>query len=94
MAATTNRMASNAETVVLSGGLAVPVEALCVLWDLESRGLQIRLTTAGRIRVSPGDWLTDEDAAAIAMYRRHARPQCPRQRTITVVAPLRAHAPH
>ena len=57
------------ELVVLRDGLAVPVEALRVLWTLEERNFDIWLTDTGGLRVAPGSKLTADDRAAIAEHR-------------------------
>ena len=61
------------ELVTLHGGLAVPVEALQVLWSLEERGFDVRLAEDGVLLVAPGSKLTTEDRQAIRHHRAELR---------------------
>jgi hypothetical protein len=58
-----------AESVVLCGGVSVPVCALNLLLDLERRGCNVRLDDDGTVLVGPGHLLTDDDKAAITACR-------------------------
>jgi hypothetical protein len=60
--------ASKAPLVVLSNGLSVPVDALRLLWQLEDRGLCIRVDGDG-LAIGPRERLTDEDRALIRRWR-------------------------
>ena len=60
---------SEDQLVALRGGLAVPVEALRILWLLEERDFNVWLTDTGGLRVAPGSKLTTDDRAAIAEHR-------------------------
>lgn len=55
--------------VVLRGGLSVPLAALRVLWDLEDRGLTVRLADGSGLLVGPPRRLTDADRSAIRRHR-------------------------
>ena len=57
------------DTVVLKGGTVVSLPALRVLWDLEARGLDIRLGTDGRILVGPNTRLDDHYRALIHEHK-------------------------
>ena len=57
------------ETVILKGGLSVPLAALRVLWDFESRGLTVKLDQTGWLLVGPRLQLTASDRAAISQHR-------------------------
>lgn len=56
------------ETVVLNGGLIVPLSAMRVLWDLEARGFTVAVCSAGLV-VKPTERITPADDAAIRRYR-------------------------
>ncbi len=60
---------SKAEVVALRGGLAVPLAALRLLWDLENRGLTVRLSERGRLLAGPRDRLTPDDRAGLEEHR-------------------------
>lgn len=60
---------TTSETVVLRGGLSVPLAALRLLWSLEDRGLVIRLDPTGELRIGPREYLTDADRANIRRWR-------------------------
>ena len=47
-------MSPTSELVALRGGLAVPVEALRILWTLEERAFDVRLAHDGALLVVPG----------------------------------------
>ncbi len=55
--------------VILRGGLTVSLPALRVLWDLENRGLTIRLDADGGLLVGPRDRLTPADRELIHRHR-------------------------
>jgi hypothetical protein len=57
------------DTVVLKGGTVVSLPALRVLWDLEARGLDIKLASDGRILVGPNRELTDTDRDLIRQHK-------------------------
>jgi hypothetical protein len=59
---------SNPPLVMLKNGLAVPVDALRLLWQLEDRGLHVRRDGDG-LAVGPRDHLTDDDRHAIRQHR-------------------------
>jgi hypothetical protein len=54
--------------VVLRSGLSVPVDVLRLLWELETRGLSVRIDGDG-LTVGPRRLLTDEDRSAIREHR-------------------------
>lgn len=56
------------ESVVLKGGLVVSVNALRVLWDLESRGLEIT-EEHDMLVIGPKTLITSEDDRAIRTFR-------------------------
>lgn len=56
------------ETIVLKGDLAVPLEALRLLWSLEDRQYRIRVADQ-RLVVNPRGTLTEEDRTQIAEYK-------------------------
>ena len=62
-------IAPASELVALRGGLAVPVEALRLLWGLEERDFDVRLADDGALLVAPGSKLTTADRRAIAEHR-------------------------
>ena len=64
---------SASELVTLRGGLAVPVEALRALWDLEERQFSLCLAADGALLVSPGSQLTADDRVAIRCHRDDLR---------------------
>ena len=61
------------ELVTLRGGLAVPVEALRVLWGLEERAFDVRLADDGVLLVTPGSRLTIDDRQIIRRHRDDLR---------------------
>lgn len=63
--------ASRPDTITLIGGLTVPMSALRLAWDLEARGVHIRLDADGALRVGPSDRLTDSDRQAIVIEKPH-----------------------
>jgi hypothetical protein len=56
-------------TIVLKGGFTVSLPALRLMWNLEARGLNIRLAADGRILVGPNTHLDDHDRANIVRHR-------------------------
>jgi hypothetical protein len=60
--------ATKAETVVIRGGLSVPLAALRVLWDLEARGFTLTAADDGLI-IAPRSRLTADDDRAIRRHR-------------------------
>jgi hypothetical protein len=56
--------------VTLAGGLTVPLPALQVLWNLEDRGVYLRLDGDGII-ATPRTALTDADRATVKRWRAH-----------------------
>jgi hypothetical protein len=55
-------------TVVLRPGIEVPLEVLTFGWDLETRGISLRLE-GGDLVARPRQLLSDED---VTQLRRHA----------------------
>jgi hypothetical protein len=64
--------ATDVETVMLRGGLSVPLVALRLLWDLEERGFSMIADDAGLV-VSPRSRLTAIDDRAIRQHRDDLR---------------------
>jgi hypothetical protein len=62
--------ASEPRYVLLDGGLAVPVEPLELLLELESRGCHLTRDGDGLI-VEPRRLLTDDDCRAIRRWKPH-----------------------
>jgi hypothetical protein len=63
-------MRTASDFVVLSSGLALPLEAVRLAWDLEERGL--RFTVDGdELLVGPRQKLSDEDRVRIRQWKRH-----------------------
>jgi hypothetical protein len=56
--------------VLLKGGLAVPLEPLRLLLDLESRGFTV-FREDGDVVVLPGNQLTDDDCRQIRGWKPH-----------------------
>ena len=63
--------ASDSDSITLVGGLTVPTSALRLAWNLEGRGLRLRIDADGALRVGPSDRLTDDDRQAIAAEKPH-----------------------
>jgi hypothetical protein len=57
-----------ADVVTLTGGQAVPLAAVRLLWDLQDRGFTLCRVPKG-LRVQPTERITAEDDAAIRRYR-------------------------
>ena len=55
--------------VLLKGGLAVPIEPLRLLWDLEERGYTVQ-QDGNDLLIQPGRTLTEDERAAIRRWRR------------------------
>jgi hypothetical protein len=60
---------SNPSLVVLNNGLSVPIDALRLLWELEHRGLDVRVDAEG-LSVGPRQQLTDIDRHAIREHKQ------------------------
>jgi hypothetical protein len=63
-------VSDRARYVLLRGGSAVPLEALSLLLDLESRGFSIRRDGADML-IRPGQRLTNADRAALRRWKAH-----------------------
>lgn len=63
-------MSGSSEFVILKTGVALPVEALQLAWELESRGLSLAVEGEA-LTVGPRDRLTDADRNAIRRWRIH-----------------------
>ena len=61
------------ELVALRGGVAVPVEALRILWLLEERHFDVRLADDDALLVAPASKLTVTDRATIRRHRDDIR---------------------
>lgn len=57
--------------VVLRGGLALPLEPVTLVLDLEARGFHLGRGDDDRIVVRPFSRLTDSDRAALRRWRHH-----------------------
>jgi hypothetical protein len=57
--------------VMLRGGLTLPLPALQLAWDLETRGFRVTLDAVHYVSVEPAEALTDRDRAAIHRWRAH-----------------------
>jgi len=57
------------ELVTLTGGMVVPLSALQVLWDLETRGFDLRLDHDGRQAVGPSARINEEDRRLLREHR-------------------------
>lgn len=59
------------ETVVLTGGLVVPLAALRLAWSLEERGITLRVDSDGDggLMAGPPRLLTDADRRAMREHR-------------------------
>jgi len=64
---------NDSELVALRGGLAVPVSALRILWDLEAREFDVRMADDGALLVTPGSSLTPVDRQTIRRHRDDLR---------------------
>jgi hypothetical protein len=65
-------MMSVSDFVTLRGGLTLPLAAVRLAFDLEGRGLHLRLEGGGDVlSVGPGDRLTDADRALIRRWKPH-----------------------
>jgi len=58
--------------VVLRGGLTLPVVALQLVWELESRGIWLS-DDGEHLRVGPVEKLTDDDRVRIRRWRDQVR---------------------
>src|SRR5262245_32758895 len=61
---------SASEFVILRSGLALPLAAVKLAIDLESRGIGLAIEGEA-LAVGPSDRLTDEDREAIRRWRGH-----------------------
>ena len=59
------------EHVLLLGGLALPLPALQLVWNLEARDFTISLNVSGQPVVEPALALTDLDRAGLHRWHRH-----------------------
>lgn len=66
---TTTAPVSESQIIALRDGLAVPLEALRILWDLESRRFDFGIAHDGALVVSPGSNLTSVDRQTIQRHR-------------------------
>ena len=57
------------DLVTLRGGLTVSLATLKVGWDLERRGLRMRVNRKGKLVIGPKSLLSDEDQARIRLVR-------------------------
>jgi len=57
------------ETVTLTPGLTVTLDALRLGWNLEARGFTLQPAPDGRLQVQPHQRLTPEDVTAIRAHR-------------------------
>lgn len=63
----------NSEFVTLRGGLTLPLAAVRLAWDLETRGLHLSLDKGDVLIVGPRERLTDEDRTLIRQWKSHLR---------------------
>jgi hypothetical protein len=61
---------SVSDFVTLRGGLTLPLAAVRLAFDLEDRGLHLRID-GDVLSVGPGDRLTDADRALIRRWKPH-----------------------
>ena len=61
---------NSSEFVVLRGGLTLPLPALQLAWELETRGLHVE-RDGDRLFVGPRELLTDADRCRIRRWKRH-----------------------
>jgi hypothetical protein len=57
--------------VVLKGGLVLPLDALLLAWELESRGFKFEPDGNGGLLVGPRAQLTESDRIAIRHWKLH-----------------------
>ena len=63
-------MSSPDRSIVLRAGIVAPIEALELLWSLESRGLEVTLE-GEQLAVGPRNLITDADRVAIRQCSGH-----------------------
>lgn len=56
-------------TVVLRPGLLVRQDAVGIMWALEQRGVRFSTTDDGRVNISDGSKLTDDEKRALRSHR-------------------------
>jgi len=61
---------SSSDFVVLRGGLALPMAAWRLAWELEARGLHMAVD-GDMLTIGPRELLTDEDRTAIRRWKPH-----------------------
>jgi len=64
-------LAPSPEFVCLRGGLTLPLPALLLALDLESRGFKMSVDEAHQFQIERTPLLTDEDRAGISRWRLH-----------------------
>ena len=66
-------LAPGEEYLMLRDGLALPLPALRLMWNLEERGFgfDISLDTSEQVIVEPAAVLTERDRVALYRWRRH-----------------------
>lgn len=57
------------DQITLRGGLTVSLATLKVGWDLERRGLRMRVDRTGKLVIGPKSLLSYEDQARIRLVR-------------------------
>lgn len=63
---------NGSDFVTLRGGLTLPLAAVRLAFDLEERGLHLRVDDEGTVlSVGPGDRLTDDDRLLIRRWKAH-----------------------
>jgi hypothetical protein len=62
-------VASDAATVTLVGGFTIGKDVLDLAWDLEDRGLDMRVLAGDVLQVLPVERLQSADAAAIRKHK-------------------------
>lgn len=63
-------MSTSDDFVTLRSGLTLPLAAIQLAFDLENRGLRLRID-GDSLSVGPGDRLTDADRALIRRWKPH-----------------------
>lgn len=61
---------SASDYVVFSSGLALPLAALRLAWELEARGLHLG-ADGEMLTLGPRDLITDEDRARVRRWKPH-----------------------
>jgi hypothetical protein len=62
---------SACDYVMLKGGLTIPLAVLRVLWDLEERGVRVRVDDEGDLVVAPRGVITDTDREVLRRWKPH-----------------------